>query len=110
MDDKSLKFQLTKYIGERKSLHENDSFAIYKKWEELIELLSEHENETINLIQNSTKDEIDWISEVMEEVSANLNSNDYIAALKKISIKYPDCNLDYTIEISIKHMSKNHET
>jgi len=73
-------------------------------WDELIRLLSEDENETIELLKTSTKEEIYWISEVMEEVAEKLDSNTYINTLKSISKKYPECNLQDIIEISVKHM------
>lgn len=103
----NLKIRFDKYVAERKSIHLNDSNATYKKWEELIGLLCENESDTINLIQNSTKEEIDWISEVMEEVAEKLNSNAYIDALKSVSEKYPECKLEDIIEISVKHMKAN---
>ena len=106
----NLKIRFKKYITERKAIHLNDSFATYKKWEELIKLLSENENDTINLIQNSTKEEIDLISEVMEDVAEKLDSKAYIDALKSVSKKYPECNLEDIIEISVKHMKNKYET
>ena len=95
-----------RYLLERKAIHLNDSTRIYVKWNELIEMLAEKEFETIKLIKSATKDEIDYISEVMEEVSAKLNSNQYISTLKEISDKYPESDLKYIIERSIKYMNK----
>ena len=101
-----LRLRFNKYLQERKSIHLNDSHSTYKKWDELIQILSENESETIKLLKSSTKDEIDYISEVMEEVAGKLNSNNYIDALKETSEKYPECRLEYTIEISIQYMNK----
>jgi len=61
-------------------------------------------------LKTSTKEEIDWISEVMEEVAEKLDSNTYIETLKAISKKYPECNLEDTIDISVKHMKTKYET
>lgn len=110
MKVRDLKIRFARYVAERNSIHLNDSIAIYKKWEELISLLCENESDTINLILNSTKEEIDWISEVMEEVAEKLNSNAYIDALKLVSEKYPECNLEDIVEISVKHMKNKYET
>ena len=54
------------------------------------------------------RSEVDWISEVMEEVASKLNSDTYIDTLKSLSEKYPQCELEDTINISIKSMPKNY--
>lgn len=97
-----MKSRFDKYIAERKTIHANDSFATYKKSDELIGLLSENENETINLIRHASKEEIDCISEVMEEVSVNLNSEAYISVLQEVDLKYPECKLNPIIEICVR--------
>lgn len=94
------------YVKERKKIHENDTFSLYKKWEELTHLLSKDETETVNLIQNATQEEIILISEVMEDVSAKLNSDKYLEALHQVNIKYPDCNLDLIIETAMQFKNK----
>ena len=104
--ENNLKSRFDEYLIQRKAIHINDSFLTYKKWNELIEMLSENENQTIKLINSASKDEIDYISEIMEEVAGKLNSNKYIDALKDANIKYPESNLDDIIEISITQMTK----
>ena len=110
MEGKTLKSKFERYVEARSKIDSNDSFAIYKKWDELIKLLSKDENETIELLKTSTKEEIEWISEVMEEVAEKLDSNTYIETLKSISKKYPECNLEDTIDISVKYMKSKYET
>lgn len=106
----TLKSKFRRYIEVRSKIDSNDSFAIYEKWDELIQLLSENENQTIELLKTSTKEEIDWISEVMEEVAEKLDSNTYINTLKLVSEKFPECNLKDIIDISVKHMKTKYET
>lgn len=109
MNSNNLKSSLQIYIEERKIIDTNSSIEIYKKWSELTELLSKDLSETIVLLESSTKEEIEWISEVMEEVSENLDSKEYIDTLKRVNLKYPECNLDSIIEISIKHMKTKYD-
>jgi len=100
----NLNKRFKKYLIERKAIHLNDSQSTYKKWDELIKMLVESKYETINLLKSSSKDEIDYISEVMEEVAEKLNSKEYIETLKDVDLKYPECKLESIIEICIKHM------
>ena len=80
-------------------MHPNDP-SIEKYWDELIELLSENESETINYLKHCTKNEAEWVSEVFEDIAYNLQSNAYIESLQKINVKYPDLNLANIIEIA----------
>lgn len=101
-----LKERFKRYLLERKAIHLNDSHSTYKKWNELIEMLSESEIQTINLLRASSKEEVDYISEVMEEIAERLDSIKFLETLKEIDLKYPECKLTPIIEIAEKHMKK----
>lgn len=60
-------------LGARALLDDNDP-RIEQKWDELINLLSEDENTTLNFLQICNKTEISYLSEVFEEVAYNLQS------------------------------------
>lgn len=103
----TLSQRFKRYLIERKAIHLNDSHSTYAKWKELIKMLSECEDETMRILKSSTKDEVDYISEVMEEVGEKLNSRKYIETLKEVSLKYPESKLDPIIEIAQNYMKKN---
>ncbi|WP_311079302.1 hypothetical protein [Paenibacillus polymyxa] len=67
-------------LGVRALLDDNDP-RIEQKWDELINLLSEDENTTLNFLQICNKTEISYLSEVFEEVAYNLQSKKYIDVL-----------------------------
>ena len=67
-------------LGLRALLDDNDP-RIEQKWEELIALLSESENLTLNFLQICTKKGLLLLSEVFEEVAYNLQSKKYIEIL-----------------------------
>ncbi|WP_257147803.1 MULTISPECIES: hypothetical protein [Bacillus] len=67
-------------LGSRALLDDNDP-RIEQKWEELIALLSESENLTLNFLQICTKKGLLLLSEVFEEVAYNLQSKKYIEIL-----------------------------
>ena len=48
--------------------------------------------------------EILFVSEVFEEIAYNLQSNRYIECLKSISQKYPNLNLEDSIEVAEEYM------
>ncbi|KAA8783985.1 hypothetical protein Q9R46_19445 [Paenibacillus sp. RRE4] len=90
-------------IRKRADLHMNDP-AIEHYREELINLLSQNENETIAFLKKCSKEEILWISEVFEEISYNLQSVEYINTLKDINKKYPELKLTNVINTAVSYM------
>ena len=56
-----------------------------------IELFSRNLQETIDFLDNDcTADQLSWMSEVFEEISAKLQSWDFIDALNRCADKYPE--------------------
>ncbi|HDR8536067.1 TPA: hypothetical protein QC482_005963, partial [Bacillus cereus] len=49
-------------LNERKKLNLNDDYGIQKSWNEIIEVLSENEGNTIRYLENCSKEELYWIS------------------------------------------------
>ncbi|MFJ7914723.1 MULTISPECIES: hypothetical protein [unclassified Lysinibacillus] len=90
-------------LGARALLDDNDP-RIEQKWQELIALLSENENLTLNFFQVCTKTELSFLSEVFEEVAYNLQSKKYIELLYRLNLRYPDLNLKRSIEIAEKYI------
>ena len=60
----------------------NDDMAIQKCWQDITDILSENEENTITYLNNCSKDELYWISEVFEDISENLQSRDFIKCLR----------------------------
>lgn len=89
--------QIKEILSRRKKLHPEDDNGIQKCWDELIELLSKDEDNTIECLNLCTDSEVDWISEVFEDVAYNLQSRRYIECLKKLDVKYPELNLTRSI-------------
>lgn len=90
-------------LGARALLDDNDP-RIKQKWEELIVLLCEDENLTLNFLQVCTKKELSFLSEIFEEVAYNLQSKKYIELLYGLDRRYPDLNLKRSIQIAEKYM------
>ena len=90
-------------LGARALLDDNDP-RIEQKWEELIVLLSEDGNLTLNFLQVCTKTELSFLSEIFEEVAYNLQSKKYIELLYCLDQRYPDLNLKRSIQIAEEYM------
>ncbi|EON70214.1 hypothetical protein [Lysinibacillus sphaericus] len=90
-------------LGARALLDDNDP-RIEQKWEELIVVLSEDENLTLNFLQICTKTELSFLSEIFEEVAYNLQSKKYIDLLYCLDQRYPDLNLKRSIQIAEEYM------
>ncbi|WP_348620304.1 MULTISPECIES: hypothetical protein [Paenibacillus] len=90
-------------LGARALLDDNDP-RIEQKWDELINLLSEDENSTLNFLQICNKTEISYLSEVFEEVAYNLQSKKYIDVLYSLDKRYPDLDLIRHIHTAESYM------
>lgn len=90
-------------IKQRSELGENDP-TVQKFWDELTDQLSIDEKFTISFLNDCKESDIYWISEVFEDISARLNSSEYIACLKGLDEKFPDLELAEDIQEAIEFM------
>ncbi|MEN1990743.1 hypothetical protein [Paenibacillus hubeiensis] len=90
-------------LGARALLDDNDPM-IKQKWIELIELLSTDESLTLAFLNQCTKTEISFLSEVFEEVAYNLQSGKFIDLLYLLDKRYPDLDLNSHIQIAESYM------
>ncbi|MDR6551559.1 hypothetical protein [Paenibacillus qinlingensis] len=52
------------------------------------------------MLEGSTKEEVMYVSEVFEEISYQLKSEEYIICLKELDAKFPDLKLEPIVEIA----------
>lgn len=87
-------------LEKRKSLNINDDFGIEKSWNEMTELLSQNEMETINYLEESTEKDLYYISEIFEDVSERFQSEQFINCLRKLDKKFPELDMTQDIDIA----------
>ncbi|MBC1944525.1 hypothetical protein HCA15_10900 [Listeria booriae] len=87
-------------LEKRKSLNINDDFGIEKCWNEMTELLSQNEMETINYLEESTEKDLFYISEIFEDVSERFQSEQFINCLRKLDKKFPELDMTQDIDIA----------
>lgn len=87
-------------LDKRVKINDEDDYGIEKCRDELIEVLSQDELLTINILNQLDENEILYTSEVFEEIAYNLQSVNYINCLKKIFEKYPSLNIKDAIEVA----------
>ncbi|MBC2283528.1 hypothetical protein [Listeria booriae] len=95
-----LKKQMELILEKRKSLNINDDFGIEKSWNEMTELLSQNEMETINYLEESTEKDLYYISEIFEDVSEQFQSEQFINCLRKLDKKFPELDMTQDIDIA----------
>ena len=83
-------------INERKKLLRDDR-RINEIWDELMQIFSEDEKATIEYLNSCSESQLEWISEVFEDISENLQSEDFIDTLEKLQKKFPDLDLEMDI-------------
>jgi hypothetical protein len=82
------------------SLHiEDPTISLY--WSELAQALSEDTKETIDFLDSCTDENvINNISSVFDDISANLQSQEFIKCLYRLEIKFPMLLLHPMIEVA----------
>ena len=82
-------------IAERKRIavetDDNWDYGIEMCWNKLIDMLTKDINETIDFLENvCSPDEINWTSEIFEDIVQRTNSKEFVAALHRIYEKMPE--------------------
>ena len=77
-------------------MHPDDP-RVVKKWNELTQIFIQNQESTIAYLNSSCKENVDWISEIFEDISEQLQSSRFIECIEQLAIKYPDLNLEQDI-------------
>ncbi|MGX7150188.1 hypothetical protein [Enterococcus ureasiticus] len=93
-------------LKKRKNLNINDDFRIEKCWNEMTELLSQNEGETIRYLVDSNKDDLYYISEIFEDISEKLQSEQFINCLRELDKKFPELDMSKDIDIAESYIEK----
>lgn len=99
-----MKERIKKVIEQRKKLNMNDDMGIQKCWEDITDILSENEEDTIAYLNNCDKDELYWISEVFEDISENLQSQEFIECLRRLDVKFPELDMTKDIDLAEEYI------
>ncbi|MDQ0815834.1 hypothetical protein QF033_000412 [Bacillus pumilus] len=87
-------------LDKRKKLDLNDDYGIQKSWDEIIEILGENEERTLEYLDRCSKEDLYWISEVFEDISEILQSKELIKCLRKLDEKYPELEMTQDIDLA----------
>ncbi|OZG72192.1 hypothetical protein BTA51_17755 [Hahella sp. CCB-MM4] len=97
MDRNELLNKVLAVVEKHKSLHINDP-EIYQCWSEYTKLLSEDLSDTKWVLSNVGGENLYKISEAFEDISASLNSKDFIFFLKRLDLAYPEAEMTSDID------------
>ncbi|WPC43876.1 hypothetical protein [Clostridium sp. JS66] len=88
--------KINSIIKERVSMHPDDP-RIMNKWRELTDIFTENQEDTIEFLNTCSEENVEWISEVFEDISEILQSSQFISCIEKLNDKFKDLNLDQDI-------------
>lgn len=97
------KKRIEELIQIRKEMHPDDP-NITNIWNELASLLSQNIDDTVKIISELSRDEVYWVSEVFEDISENLMSQEFINCIESLAKKYSDIDISDDIEFAKKIM------
>lgn len=95
--------EVEKIIIERIEMHPDDP-RIMEKWNELTQIFVRDEEDTIVYLNNCNMENINWISEIFEDISEQLQSDRFIECIYQLSIKFPELDLEQDILYAKKVM------
>ncbi|MBC1986786.1 hypothetical protein HCJ71_05730 [Listeria sp. FSL L7-0478] len=95
--------EVNNLITERKNLHPDDP-KINDIWARLIKIFSEDENYTLQYLNNCSENNLEWIAEIFEDISENLQSKKFIDELNQLSLKFPNLDLETDISYAKKSL------
>ena len=73
-------------------------YGIEQNHKKLIALMTEDINKSIEFLdKDCTADQFSWLSEVFDEIAEITKSQEFIAALKRLAVKYPEETEEYNI-------------
>jgi len=75
-------------------------------WLQLANTIAIDEDEAIDIIDILSEEEIYWLSEVFDDISEKLQSEKFVAYLRKLQKKFPDIDLSVDIEFAQKALNK----
>lgn len=90
-------------INERVKLHPDDP-RVEEYWCKLTNELSQNEGETIEFLDECSEYEINWLSEIFEDISEKFQSIKFINFLRSLQKKYPSIDLRKDIEYAEKQI------
>ncbi|WP_345806977.1 hypothetical protein [Bacillus pumilus] len=93
-------------LDKRKKLDLNDDYGIQKSWDEIIEILGENEERTLEYLDRCSKEDLYWISEVFEDISEVLQSKELIKCLRKLDEKYPELEMTQDIDLAESYIEE----
>lgn len=103
----SISDEIQENLKKRRSINQDDDFGLERSWEELTNILSKNEDETIKYLMNCSKDGVLLISSVFDYVSENLQSKKFISCLRELDKKYPDLKLTSFIDDAEDYIKDN---
>lgn len=103
----SISDEIQENLKKRRSINQDDDFGLERSWEELTNILSKNEDETIKYLMNCSKDDVLFISSVFDYVSENLQSKEFISCLRELDKKYPDLKLTSFIDDAEDYIKDN---
>jgi hypothetical protein len=85
-------------LDQRRLIDPDNEIKIKQSWERLTDALGENELETISFLRSCSKEDLNLVSEVFDDVADRLQSKAFIALLRELDKKYPDLKLTYFID------------
>lgn len=98
------KEKIVDILCERVLIHQEDP-VLEDLWNELIEILSEDMYDTINFLNNCSKELLYYISEVFDDIYLKFDSKEFIDALYVLDEKFPELEIDKDIKFIEKRLS-----
>ncbi|WP_145410472.1 hypothetical protein [Paenibacillus xylanexedens] len=83
-------------VEKRTKLHPDDP-GIQMIWHEMVDILKEIEQRTLAFFNQCEEKDLNWLNEIFEDLSSELQSRAFIDCLLQLQEKYPNLDIEQNI-------------
>ena len=89
-------------IDERDKIEGDIDYDNNPTIKEMIDLLTNDIEETISFLDSEcTEEQFIWMSEIFDEIAERTKSKEFISALRRAALRYPEASTEYSIQYFI---------
>ena len=96
-----------KVLHQRMKMHFNDP-KISEKWDEMVHLIGGCFTDVETAFDSLNEEEMEYASEIFEDLSTRLQSKQLLSYFKKLQIKYPHINMQSDLDYAKKALEQHH--
>lgn len=98
-----IRLKIKQLVEKRKMINGDVDYENDPTIKEMIQLITEDMDSTVAFLRNECSEEqLVWISEIADEITAQTKSSEFIVALRELCKKYPEVSEKYNVSFFVE--------